>query len=202
MFHPNIVFYCHLYIPLPPFSETKDGDRNFDVGQTTQSKVAVPHLPGCYSLCKLSPWFQENDYVVERVSQICVSKKMRTSVEMQNCSSGLRTLVAFRNLSEITLPVNIPKSKHSPGESLTDGQLGALCPVYLTFASSNSHLGMASLGHHTAHALSKTSGNFSKTFDDWNTAAQCLDLFTSIWMSYFESELLFLIFCCMEHTNL
>lgn len=45
--------------------------------------------------------------------------------------------------------------------------------------------------HHTAHALSKTSGNFSKTFDDWNTATQCLDLFTSIWMSYFKSKLLF-----------
>lgn len=60
---------------------------------TEQSGCAPP--TGCYSLCQLSPWFQGNDYVVERVSQICVSKKMRTSEEMQNCSSGLRTLVAF-----------------------------------------------------------------------------------------------------------
>ena len=31
----------------------------------------APQLPGCHSIWKLSPRFQENDYVFERVSLIC-----------------------------------------------------------------------------------------------------------------------------------
>lgn len=112
---------------------------------------------------------------------------------MQNALLGLLTLVAFgekfirENAASKYSQVQVWDSlgKRSDGSA-------ALCPVYLiTFY--NSQLGMTSLemSHHTR--TFKETGNFSKTFDDWNTATQCLNLFTSIWMSYFK-VLIFLLY--------
>lgn len=53
--------------------------------------------------------------MVGRVSQICVSKKMRTSEEMQNCSSGSQTLVAFGE----KLIRDDAASKHSQVQAFT-----------------------------------------------------------------------------------
>lgn len=50
------------------------------------------------------------------------------------------------------------------------------------------------IGNVTPHTYFQKTGNFSKTFDDWNTATQCLNLFTSIWRSYFKVCFNFLLY--------
>lgn len=109
------------------------------------------------------------------------------------CSSGLLTLVAFGE----KFTRDYTASKYSQVQVVTQEEISPI-GSWMLCVPCGSHWCFTILTlvwphwrHHSAHALSKTSGNFSKTFDDWNTAAQCLDLFTSIWMSYFESKLLF-----------
>lgn len=48
--------------------------------------------------------------------------------------------------------------------------LAALCPVYLIFMSYNSQLGVTALGMSHRTCTFQETGNFSKTFDDQNTA--------------------------------
>lgn len=114
---------------------------------------------------------------------------------MQNALLGLLTVVAF---GEKLIRDNAA-SKYSQSQicnslgKRSDGS-AALWPVYLIFTFYNSQLGMTSLemSHHT-HTFKET-GNFSKTFDDWNTATQCLNLFTSIWRSYLKVCFNFLLY--------
>lgn len=94
---------------------------------------------------------------------------------------GLLTLVAFgekfirENATSKYSQIQVCDSlgKRSDGSA-------ALCPVYLIFTFYNCQLGMTSLemSHHTR--TFKETWNFSKTFDDWNTATQRLNLHTSI----------------------
>lgn len=192
MFYPNTVFYFNLYIPLPPFLGDKKWGQK--LGQTTDYTAewlchtylvatAFAHW-AMVSGKRLQSWKGQSDLCFYEDEAIWGSAE---------CSWGLLTLVAFgeKFIRDYTA------SKHSPSPSIHLGRVSRtgswmLCvPCASRFRFTILPLEWPHWRHHTAHALSETSGNFSKTFDDWNTATQCLDLFTSIWMSYFESKLLF-----------
>lgn len=91
------------------------------------------------------------------------------------------------------LLANIPKAKYAIhlGRDLMDQQLCGLCISYLHFTILN--VEWPHWKCHTTHIVSKKQ-NFSKTFDDWNTATQCLNLFTLIWKSYFKVCFNFLLY--------
>lgn len=106
------------------------------------------------------------------------------------CSLGLLTLVAFgeKFIRDHTA------SKHSQVQGCSSlGKrargLAALCPVYVIFT-----FGVTSLEMSRRTCTFQETGNFSKTFDDRNTATQCLNLFTSIWNVILQTEVSVLIF--------
>lgn len=114
---------------------------------------------------------------------------------MQNALLGLLTLVAF---GEKFIRDNAA-SKYSQGQvynslgKRSDGS-AALWPVYLYLHFTILNLEWPHWKCHTTHIVSKKLGIFSKTFDDWNTATQCLNLFTLIWKSYFKVCFNFLLY--------
>ena len=198
MFYPNVVFYFNLYIPLSPFLEIKNGVRNFKIRQTTQSKVASA----------TPTWLPQHVETEPTIS----GKQLRSCKGQSDLlfladedvlwgnakwSLGSLTVVASgEKFHQRILLANIPKFKHGIhlGRGLTERQLNALCPgvSHLRFTILNSE--WPHWRRHSAHALSKTAGSFSKTSDDWNTATQHLNLLPSIWMSYFKLKFV-LIFC-------